>query len=792
MVAMGRFSLKREFGDMNYFHNSDLEPMDGRKLPGPVHDSVVRSLYKDQKSLLVGTLSMFVAPLVLYFRTHDTAQLWFSALLLLCGSLRLIDGHWFKQAAVGALDSAAVKRWENRYAILASLYVGVLGLWCFAGFARNTDEFVHLMGVALTLSYIVGVFGRNFSSERVVQAQILCAGVPMIAGVLLKSDPYHFILGLFLVPLFFTIWLMSQNLRQILFSAVVTAIDNKTIAERFDIALSNISHGMAMVSASGKFVVANSRFAALVGLPDTLDTLNQGLDILPQISATRQANHANAILLAEMCQECLQAGQAARFRHVLQDGTMVETSYNPTAGGGGVFVLEDVTERLGSEEESRKLASFDPLTHLPNRRFFDLEVHRLLMGRSGLEPCSIFFLDLDNFKDINDTLGHATGDKLLCSVALRMRSRMPEKGMVCRFGGDEFVIVVPGKMRRKDCSALADQVSAEIAKPMVIDGHTLSVGASIGIAQCPANGRDYNQLLKVSDVALYDAKARGRGCHSFYSDELGDVVRDRRALENDLRQALGRGQMQLHFQPLVDVNNGRIRTCEALLRWQHPERGAVSPMVFIPIAEEIGIITQIGKFVMEKAAQTCMKWPEDISVAVNVSSLQFQQSDVCALVKEALASSGLDPRRLEVEVTESAMLLNIAETTQVLSRLADSGVRISLDDFGTGFSSLSYLHQLPLDKVKIDRSFIENIESDEKSLVLLSGVTHLARDLGLSITIEGVETVEQMQILRDKVHVDEMQGYLFGRPVPADDIARLLQAQSKHRDVSYSQLQVAV
>ena len=278
-------------------------------------------------------------------------------------------------------------------------------------------------------------------------------------------------------------------------------------------------------------------------------------------------------------------------------------------------------------------------------------------------------------------------------------------------------------------------------------------------------------------MALYDAKSRGRGRYSFYSDELGDLIRDRRQLESELRRAIDLGQMELHYQPLVTVSDNRIRTCEALLRWNHPDRGMVPPSLFIPVAEEIGMIAEIGKFVLEKATLECTNWPEEVSVAVNVSSLQFQQSDVCAVVSSALAKSGLSPKRLEVEVTESAMLENINETKATLNRLSETGVKISLDDFGTGFSSLSYLHTLPLNKVKIDRSFIEDIEIDDKSIVLLSGVTHLARELGLSITIEGVESQEQLDILCGKVVLDQVQGYLFGKAVPGTAVFEQLQAQ---------------
>ncbi|MEC9344498.1 MAG: EAL domain-containing protein [Pseudomonadota bacterium] len=746
---------------------------DTRKLPKPVYESVVRSLYDDINTLAVGSVSMIIAPLVPYHRVGDPVQLWFSIIFGMLGIMRLIDASMFRRASRKPDFSDKLQRWEWHYVILGAIYVGTLGLWCMASIARTSDQFVHQMTVIVTISYLIGIMGRNFSSNKVVLSQTICAATPLILGAVLFGDAYDLALGLFLWPMFFTIWSMSRKLRYMLFNAVLTALSNKVIADRFNVALSNVSHGMAMFDKEAKFVVVNSRFAGLCGLADETDLVGMQLDALPDKGAIVESDDG-PLALRKVLQNCLEDGKHAQFNHLLTDGRVIEAKYNPMESEGGVLVLEDITERVNTENEIRKLASFDPLTHLPNRRFFMAEVNRVIGGVEGLEPCTVFFVDLDNFKDVNDTLGHTVGDKLLCSVALRMRSAMPERAMACRFGGDEFVVVVPGKVTRKDASAFADRLIEEISKPALIDGHQLVIGASIGIAQCPVNGNDYNQLLKVSDVALYDAKARGRGCYSFYTDELGDIIRDRRHLENELRRALDRNQLELHYQPLINMEENRITTFEALVRWNHPERGMIPPSVFIPVAEEIGFISQIGKFVLETATRQCMQWPHNISVAVNVSSLQFQQSDVCSVVGSALAKSGLSANRLEVEVTESAMLESVEETNETLKRLAQSGVRISLDDFGTGFSSLSYLHTLPLDKVKIDRSFIENIQTDERSLVLLSGVTHLAHELGLSITIEGVETAEQMEILCAKVHVNEMQGYLFGRAIPASDVADLL------------------
>jgi diguanylate cyclase (GGDEF)-like protein len=756
----------------------DKDTVSGDVLSDSFYVSSVKSLYEDVLALIVGKITIAVAFLAIYLRTADIVVLALVVVLVVAGIARISLFHWFRHADAKGIATAQIPLWEKRYAIMATIFITLVGISDFLVLARHSDSVAQLFAIATTMGYLIGIAGRNFASDLIVRQQLLAASVPMVSGVILFGDGYHMLLGALLIPFFVALHSMSYRHRTMLFNAVKAALENREFATRFAVALDNVSHGLAMLDRNGEFVVANQQFSAIAGLPEAIELVGQRFEAVPPIAVFPENGDGRSQTLQLMFAECLETGRPTKLRYAVETDTIIEATFTPTDDAGGVFVLEDVTERVESEAEIRKLASFDPLTHLPNRRYFANEINRLLMGPDGLSACAVLFVDLDNFKDVNDSLGHAVGDKLLCAIALRMRSRLPENGMVCRFGGDEFVIVVPGKMRRKDCEKLADTVIAEVSKPMVIDGHAIGVGASIGIAMSPDNGTDYNDLLKVSDMALYDAKAKGRGCHSFYSDALGDVIRDRRALENDLRRAIERGEMQLHFQPLVNMHEKKIVTCEALIRWAHPERGNISPAIFIPVAEEIGIISQIGKFVLEQATQACAKWPDSVAVAVNVSSLQFQQSDVCGVVKTALAKSGLAASRLEVEVTESAMLGNVHETTAILNRLAKSGVRISLDDFGTGFSSLSYLHQLPLDKVKIDRSFIENIESDERSLVLLTGVTQLANELGLSITIEGVETAEQMHILCEKVHVDEMQGYLFGRAMPLDDISTLLWASA--------------
>jgi diguanylate cyclase (GGDEF)-like protein len=391
----------------------------------------------------------------------------------------------------------------------------------------------------------------------------------------------------------------------------------------------------------------------------------------------------------------------------------------------------------------------------------------------------LLFIDLDQFKQVNDTLGHPCGDRLLCMVADRLREMLRPDDFVARFGGDEFVVYQQNIGSNEDAASLARRIVDHLSERYEIDRLLVEIGASIGIAMTwPGVSADV--LLKNADMALYRAKADGRGTFCFFHEEMAQTVEARRILELDLRRALANEEFELFYQPLVNLKSGRITTCEALLRWNHPERGTVSPIDIIPVAEDMGLIVDLGRWILRKACMECMKWPEGVSVAVNFSSQQFHQRDVLSEVRYALEVSGLPPKRLEIEITESSLLRNTQWTHDALTQLKAAGVRISLDDFGTGYSSLSYLHNFPLNKVKIDRSFLEGIDAD-RPLMLLRGVARLSADLGMSVVVEGIETNEQLELISADGTVTEAQGYLFSRPVPAARVRQLLDASHGRR-----------
>jgi diguanylate cyclase (GGDEF)-like protein len=385
---------------------------------------------------------------------------------------------------------------------------------------------------------------------------------------------------------------------------------------------------------------------------------------------------------------------------------------------------------------------------------------------------AVHHLDLDQFKAVNDTFGHPVGDKLLKIVADRLRGLARETDTIARMGGDEFVIVQAPIADPADATTLAQRIIALMSEPFDIDGHQAIIGASIGIAVGPGDGLSPDKLLRNADLALYRAKGDGRGTFRFFEPAMDLQMQTRRIMEQDLRKALPAGEFELYYQPVVNLASNDISGFEALIRWKHPERGMISPATFIPLAEEIGFIVPIGEWVIRQACATASQWPDNLRVAVNISAVQFRNPGLMQVIVGALAASGLHPTRLEIEITETALLQNREATLAVLHQLRALGIRIAMDDFGTGYSSLTYLQCFPFDKIKIDRSFVRDITENTGSLNIVRAVAALANGMGMTATAEGVETREQL----DKIVSEgctEMQGFLFSKPLPAQEIERL-------------------
>jgi diguanylate cyclase (GGDEF)-like protein len=542
---------------------------------------------------------------------------------------------------------------------------------------------------------------------------------------------------------------------------------------RFDAALNHMSQGLAMFDAQERLVVCNDRYVDMYKLPR--DVVTPGCS-LHEVLRWRRA-HGGLDRDPEEVRSTLLAGLAkssrSSFAFETADGRTVSITSRAMPDGGWVATHEDITERRRAEEEIAYLARHDALTGLPNRRLFNEQLAETLAHCKRGDSVAVLCLDVDRFKSVNDTLGHPIGDQLLKAVAERLRACVRESDLVARLGGDEFAIVQIGATQPTEATTLSTRLIDAISAPYDLDGHQAIVGMSVGIAVAPNDGSDAAQLLKNADMALYRAKADGRGIYRFFEAEMDARMQARRALELDLRKAIAGSEFELFYQPLVDARTERVRGFEALIRWRHPQRGMIAPMEFIPLAEETGLIVPLGEWVLRQACQEAASWPDDLSVAVNLSAVQFKSKQLVETVVSALASSGVSPARLELEITESVLLHESDGTLATLHQLRDIGIRISLDDFGTGYSSLGYLRKFPFDKIKIDGSFIRDMPGKDDSLAIIRAVVAIGASLGINTTAEGVETPEQFECLRTE-GCTEVQGYLFSPPRPAAEIRKLV------------------
>ncbi|HVY18732.1 MAG TPA: EAL domain-containing protein [Bauldia sp.] len=743
-------------------------------LPAEIYVPLVDALYADVRSLYIGSSAASLAALLTAWKTGALWLIACAAGIVIVTALRAVDMRAYARIRPRLQTVESIRHWEQRYIFGAAIYAFQLGAWTFMTFYFTDDAFSHLFAFTVTLAYMVGTPGRNFASNRLVRAQIIGEGVPMSAALFYAGGFYYAVFGLCLLPFFVALVFISDRLRNTLLEAVIKGRDISLLANRFDTALNNMPHGLCMFDANQRVVVTNQRFREILGLELEIGQKGQTVRELLLYSVD-----AGAILrsevdrLAREIESRLKGKDISGLTILKQDGRTLSLTFQSMAQGGSVVLIEDVTERKSAEARISHLARYDSLTGLPNRMYMREQMEKALVGADS-KPVAVMFVDLDQFKQVNDTLGHPRGDVLLRAVADRLRHLVRPSDIVARFGGDEFVVVQTPSSGPEEAAALARRIVATLSDTYEVDGHQVVIGASVGIAMSPRDANAPDHLLKIADMALYWAKADQRGTWRFFEPEMDIRAHARRTMELDLRHALANNAFQVFYQPLFDLKTKRVSTCEALLRWPHALRGMISPAEFIPVAEEMGLIVDLGKWVLTEACRECATWPTDVRVAVNLSANQFRRGNVVKTIEQALAETGLDPSRLEIEITESVLFQDTRATRAILDELRDLGVRLSLDDFGTGYSSLSYLQSLPLNKVKIDRSFLEGLDTGDRALVLLRGIARLSGELGLAVTVEGVETVEQLALIAAEPSVTEAQGWLFAPALPAREVRTLL------------------
>ncbi len=526
-----------------------------------------------------------------------------------------------------------------------------------------------------------------------------------------------------------------------------------------------------MIHREGKVLDANAAFCSMVGLP--LDAVS-GAPVAAFANVWAETLSAPPDLsVPEVREIVVTTGNGEPLPVEIRSR---DISY--ASGPARVTALRDIRERRAAESRIHFLAHHDVLTGLANRFLLhDIATRELALSQSLSRSSAVLCIDLDRFKTVNDTLGHQSGDLLLKEVASRIRENIRDTDIAARTGGDEFIVVQTKCLQPSDAAQLARRLVDRLSEPYDLDGQRVSIGASVGIALQPQDGTQVDVLLKYADLALYRAKALGRGSFCFFEAEMDTLQRERREMEQDLAQAIAAGRMELFFQPLFGAEGEEIVALEALVRWPHPTRGLIQPDFFIPLAEETGLIVPLGQWVLEAACRAAVGWPRDCRVAVNVSARQFKDGDLPAIVADILARTGLPPNRLELEVTESLLIDDTDQALKALTALKALGLRIALDDFGTGYSSLSYLQRFPFDKIKIDKAFVQNLTTDSGAQAIVKAILAMSHALNLDVTAEGVETRNQLALLRS-AHCDEIQGFLLGRPMQSERVEAYLDREA--------------
>jgi diguanylate cyclase (GGDEF)-like protein len=739
-----------------------------------IHRDLVETLFGTPGSFIAGVFGGLLSPAIAWFLTGDRVYAYLTVVLLGWAAYRahLLLSHLRTPLSERRRDA---REWEIRYAIGGIGFMVVIGLTAAILFATHRDEISAYYGVVIMMGCAGALAGRNAGSPAIVFGQMIALCGPLTFAALFFAGVEYWGLALIFILVSVSVKSTTKFLHANLEAALRNGRDANIQRRRFKSALNSMSHGLCMGDADQSLTVVNHRLVEFFGL---------GADEPPQQLRALAARIAEATGMPQDDRRAFVeqwASHAALPKTSVFSRELGDRIYDfrcePADNGAFVTVIEDVTEQRRAAREIERIAHFDTLTSLANRFQFQQRLERDLRHIHKRGLClALLSIDLDQFKEVNDTLGHSIGDLLLRAVADRLRECVRTVDMVARFGGDEFCVLMHPTAEMPPAEALAHRVIETLGRPYTIEGHTIVIGASVGLTVAPRDAATVEGLLKCGDLAMYHSKASGRRRAQWFDTAMEDALLMKRRIERDLREALRTDALDIHYQPIFDLRDQSVSSCEALARWRHPQLGAVSPATFIPIAEETGVIVDLGEWVLRHACRDARRWPELSRIAVNFSCKQFQQPDLVARVEAALAAASLDPGRLEVEITESTLMQDTEDAAAKIAGLRALGVRLSLDDFGTGFSSLAYLNSFPVDKIKLDRSFVLQLSHSPKALAIVGAVAQLTDELGVELVAEGVETSEQLALLRAK-NVHLIQGFLFSKPKPREELDLLFSGQ---------------
>lgn len=748
-------------------------------VPTDVYLSFVSSLFGNRQTLFTGMIVHILTYAAVYAKSGDIFYVYLTIVFVAVCIYRVYWFHRFDSADKERLTHAQIGMWETLYLYGGIATTTILGIGSGYSILVLRDPFSELACISVTLASMVSVVGRNYGSTKAVNFQTLSACVPMMIGFILVWDPYMAVLAVLLVPFLLTTRMMANGVREFLYKNVIASREISLIAERFDTALNNMPHGLFMLDRSNRIQVVNRKACELLHLGDQARLKDCDLDVVLRYGARHIFVDGSLPALIQRQLAQLVDGTLSRALIQFSDDLFLEFTASRRPSGVVVLIFEDVTARIRAERRILHMVRFDPLTGLPNREYFIDLVQENLGARKASGTVGFMVLDIDEFKHVNDTKGHVAGDRLLGKIAAHIKDTAGSKAIVGRLMGDQFVLFFPNVEDRADLDVQIRALHGALRGNYELDGTNFRITFSAGYVILGSDEFRIEEWQIKADLALFETKFRDKGGCTSFEQEMDARYVERQKLKIDLREAVEGHALHVAYQPMYRPDGGRIECCEALSRWTHPEKGAIPPNIFIQIAEEMGIVSDITRFMIHQACHDCATWPDYMAVSVNLSVHDLRNDNIITVIKEALELSGLNPTRLHLEVTESCLMEELSTVRTILSNLRNRGITIAIDDFGTGFSSLSYLDTLPVDIVKIDRSFVRNIGEDARRFKLLRGTVNLSRELGLKIVIEGVETQDQLALLNKYRCADLIQGYVFSMPVPSASILGLADSLSK-------------
>lgn len=758
----------------------------GQRLPLDIEKELLDSVFGRESVLYIGMATFALAALVNYQVTADGTFGYFPAYFAAVLVYRLYIFRLYDRQKHLIRTYAQIDGWQSHF-ILGSVGA-TLGMGAMGGYSafHYPNSIATTICLGIVLGGMLTVVGRSFGSMKNVRyMSIACCG-PMMVGFVscgvMSGEFYLFLTAVLLVSMYAISMSLATYLRSLLMRALMLGRKSEASSRRFNVAISSMPNGLVMVDGGRNVVVINAKASSALGLAAGYrGKLEDALSVVFDESDKNRVLHRLKISGDEAL-----AGEGTEFQVKTRDGRWLQCEFNDLEGadglifdddtkgvkddGAAVLIIQDVTEKVRSRDELTTAACFDKLTGLANRTHWEAMVDDAVAGLPTDGLVAMCILDVDRFKLINDTLGHKVGDDVISGVAARLSSIGDSRLIAGRMGGDEFVVMAIGLARKSEAYELFDRVFGAISTTYVISGHNIDVRCSGGVIVRKQSEFDRQADMNRADMALYKVKRNPNQAWMLFDEQLeGEYISTSR-IKNDLKSAISDGTLQVVYQPIFDASGRTMVSTEALCRWEHYEVGYISPVQFVAMAEEIGVIGKLTEYVLRSACRDCKAWGADVAVSVNLSALDLARNEIVTMIKSALDDFGLPPNRLCIEVTETVFVKDFAKTADTLRTLKAMGVKTSLDDFGTGYSSLSYLGQLPLNRVKIDRSFVVDVVSDPKAQRLFRGVVSLAKELEFEIIVEGVEGVEQLEYITSVEGVDMIQGYVFSKVVTAADM----------------------